>query len=203
MKISKPKSEGWINKDKETSFDNYQKKEYQQALKKVKNFRTAIDLGANLGIMSKRMVKNFQFVHSFEPLFHEHLRKNVPEKNIQIYPYAVGDQEKTEMMRVGIYHSGGSNIVTNPKDTKGLTEVKVVTVDSFNFTDVDFIKIDVELYEMYALKGAEKTIEKYRPAILIELTANNPFNKEIKQFFKQLGYQREILGKLDSVFFHP
>jgi FkbM family methyltransferase len=203
MKISKPKSEGWLGKKDNNTFYNYQETEYNGAIEKVKSFRTAIDLGANLGVMSKRMVRDFQFVHAFEPLFHEHLRKNVPEENIQIYPYAVGDQEKTEMMRVGVYHSGGSNIIVEPKDTQGLTEVKVVTVDSFNITDVDFIKIDVELYEMYALRGAQKTIETYLPTVLIELTSNNPFYKEIQIFFKDLGYKREVVGTHDSIFFQP
>jgi FkbM family methyltransferase len=203
MKISKPKGEGWLGRKSDNSFYNYQEKEYNSAIEKVKSFRTAIDLGANLGVMSKRMVRDFQFVHAFEPLFHEHLKENVLEENIQIYPYAVGDQEKTEMMRVGVYHSGGSNIIVNPKDTRDLTEVKVVTVDSFNITDVDFIKIDVELYEMYAIKGAQKTIETYLPTVLIELTPNNPFYKEIQIFFKELGYERQVVGTHDSIFFQP
>jgi FkbM family methyltransferase len=201
MQISKPDTEGWLGKTPDNSFDNYQKEEYDRAISRVKNFRTSIDLGANLGIMSKRMVKNFQFVHSFEPLFHDHLRKNVPEKNIKIYPYAVGDKEKIEMMRVGIYHSGGSNIVTNVDDITNLTEVKVVTVDSFDIKDVDFIKIDVEDYEIYALKGAENTIAKYRPTILIELKKDNTYHEQILDFFEKLDYKREIVGEIDSVFY--
>lgn len=201
MKISKPNTEGWIGKRSDNQFYNYQLLEYNSAIEKVKNFRTAIDIGANLGVMSKRMVKQFENVHAFEPLFHEHLKENVVSENITIYPYAVGAEEKTELMRVGIYHSGGSNIIQGAKDKKGLTEVRVVTLDSFNFQDVDFIKIDVELYEMYVILGASNTIQKYKPTVLIELTPNNKYYKDIIKFFTELGYKREVVGTHDSVFF--
>lgn len=201
MKVSKPKTEGWIGKRSDNQFYNYQLIEYNSAIEKVKNFRTAIDVGANLGVMSKRMVEQFDNVHAFEPLFHEHLKENVVSENITIYPYAVGAEEKTELMRVGVYHSGGSNIIQDAKDKRGLTEVKVVTLDSFDFQDVDFLKIDVELYEMYVVLGASNTIQKYKPTVLIELTPNNKYYKDIIKFFTELGYKREVVGTHDSVFF--
>lgn len=201
MKISKPKTEGWIGKRSDNQFYNYQLIEYNSAIEKVKNFRTAIDVGANLGVMSKRMVEQFENVHAFEPLFHEHLKENVVSENITIYPYAVGAEEKTELMRVGVYHSGGSNIIQDAKDKRGLTEVRVVTLDSFDFQDVDFLKIDVELYEMYVVLGASNTIQKYKPTVLIELTPNNKYYKDIIKFFTELGYKREVVGTHDSVFF--
>ena len=42
------------------------------------------------------------------------------------------------------------------------------TLDSYNFTDVDIIKIDVEGYEVPLLHGAKQTILSNRPWIQIE-----------------------------------
>jgi len=201
MKISKPSSEGWIGSKKTNTFENYQLAEYNAALSKVKNFRTAIDIGANIGIMSYRMVTDFDNVYAFEPLFYDHIKENVKNSNIEIYPYAVGSEEKVETMRVGVYHSGGSNIVKEKEKDVHYKDVKVVTLDSFNFEDVDFIKIDVELYEWYTILGAKNTIEKYKPTILIELTPNNPYYQTIIDYLQNLSYKRDIVGELDSVFF--
>lgn len=201
MIISKPQSEQWLGKKADNTFENYQLNEYRQAISKVKNFRTAIDLGANLGVMSYRMVKDFQVVHAFEPLFHEHLSKNVVASNLHVYPFAVGDTKKTETMRVGLYHSGGSNITSEKQRSQTYQQVTVVPIDSFEFEDVDFIKIDVEDYEMFALRGAIATIEKCKPTMLVELKTTNPYYKEILNFMNSFGYTREIVGELDSVFY--
>lgn len=47
--------------------------------------------------------------------------------------------------------------------------VKLVTLDSYNFEDVDAIKIDVEGHEFEVLKGGEQTILKYLPVLQLEM----------------------------------
>lgn len=201
MKIYKPEGENWLGKYEHNTFETYQLSEYMLAMKMVKNKRVAIDVGANLGIMSYRMVKDFEYVHAFEPLFYEYVSKNVPYDNIKVHPYAVGDEEKIETMRVGIYRSGGSNIVKTKEENQTYQDVKVVRIDSFNIENVDFMKIDVEDYELYALLGSIKTIEKYKPTILIELQETNPNYKKILDLFESMNYKRVIVGELDSVFY--
>lgn len=200
-KIEKPKSEGWLGKYKHNQFHNYQLSEYNSAISYVKKFRTAIDLGGNLGIMSSRMVVDFEFVHSFEPLFYDYLIKNVPADNIKVYPYAVGNEVKSEVMRVGHYHSGGSNIVKKKEKNESYKTVDVVTVDSYNITDVDFIKIDVEGYEWFAIQGASETIRTYQPVLLVELKETNKYYTEINNFFNDLGYSKKTAGEMDTVFY--
>lgn len=201
MIISKPESEGWLGRYTHNTFENYQLEEYNAAIKVVTKRRIAIDLGGNLGVMAKRLVKDFEFVHAFEPLFHEHLRFNVPEQNIKIYPYAVGDKEATVTMRVGQYHSGGSNVISEIKDKSQVyKEVKVVIVDSFNIEDVDFIKIDVENYEWFALLGSKQTIEKYKPTILMELKKDNTYFYEILKFMQDQKYGYRYVGDEDCLF---
>jgi tetrahydromethanopterin S-methyltransferase subunit F len=82
-------------------------------------------------------------------------------------------------------------------------EVKVVTLDSFNLTNVDFIKIDVESYEYEVLKGAKNTIETNKPIIGIELLQSyQPNYKEIVKYIESLGY-RAIEKMSNDVIFKP
>ena len=41
--------------------------------------------------------------------------------------------------------------------------------DKFNLKKIDFIKIDVEGNEMQTLRGAKKTIEKFKPILMVEM----------------------------------
>lgn len=46
--------------------------------------------------------------------------------------------------------------------------VKIVTIDEINLPRLDFLKLDVEGYEISAIEGAIKTILQYRPFIWVE-----------------------------------
>ena len=48
-------------------------------------------------------------------------------------------------------------------------EVETRTLDSYEFDQVDFIKIDVEWFELKVLQGAENTIRKHKPVIYVEI----------------------------------
>lgn len=61
--------------------------------------------------------------------------------------------------------------VWNPLRSQNKSEisVEVKTLDSYNFQEVDIIKMDIEGWELYALQGAEDTINRCRPIIQIEI----------------------------------
>ena len=54
--------------------------------------------------------------------------------------------------------------------------------------NVSFIKLDIERFEYFALLGAEKTIQFYKPILQLELHDDNPFYNKIIEFLKK---QRE------------
>jgi hypothetical protein len=59
---------------------------------------------------------------------------------------------------------------------------------------LDFIKIDIEGAELPALKGMLKTITKFKPQILIEISSETIKNtnyefEELLEFFEKLNYQ--------------
>ena len=202
MHVFKPSTEGWLGKYENNTFENYQLEEYNKAVSYVKNKGIAIDVGANLGMMSYRMCREFEHVHSIEPLFAEYIKPNVRADNITIHEVAVGETEKTVSMRVGQYHSGGSNIVEWTSDITQTynRNIKCVTIDSLNIKDVDFIKIDVEHYEWFALQGANDTIEEFHPIIMMEVKKDNPYRNQIMKFMKVRNYEHEPIGEMDFVF---
>ena len=67
-------------------------------------------------------------------------------------------------------NSGFQNLVGGQKIT-----VSAVNVDSLDIDNIGFMKLDVEGNELDVLNGAVKTIEKYRPACMVEIY--DKFNK--------------------------
>jgi FkbM family methyltransferase len=63
-------------------------------------------------------------------------------------------------------------------------EVRVVPLDHFDLSP-DFIKLDIEGFELQALEGLEKTLTNLHPALLIEI--NNP--ERWMSFLLELGYE--------------
>ena len=68
----------------------------------------------------------------------------------------------------------------------GDIKVKVTTLDSFDFVDIGFIKLDVEGYETKILQGAVRTIENNNPTIVVEQNKND---FTASNFLKNLGYK--------------
>jgi FkbM family methyltransferase len=155
-----------INNQPPTVTD-YQKNKLNIALGFVKNFTTAIDGGANYGIMSYNLNSKFSKIYAFEvdtPV-RDCLKKNVEKfqlDNVVVCDCGLSDKEELVALNY-LKNTFGTYI---NKEVSGTNICK--TLDSFELTEVGFIKLDCEGYEPYILKGAEQTIKKYRPVILME-----------------------------------
>jgi len=146
---------------------DYQKTKLDTALKFVKNFTTAIDAGANYGIMSYNLNDKFSKVYAFEveTQVRHCLKKNVEKfklNNVIVCDCGLSDREETVALNY-LKNTFGTYI---NKTEAGAFICK--TLDSFGLPEVGLIKLDCEGYEPYILQGAEKTIKKYRPVILME-----------------------------------
>ena len=98
--------------------------------------------------------------------------------NIEIVPKALGDRAGTLTLaapikggsvRFGLAHLGG----TDERAKVRRETVEVVTLDDFadghGIGRLDFLKADIEGWEMRLLAGGARTIQRYRPAMLLEL----------------------------------
>ena len=185
---------GWHFPDFETHFPKMLKKsvdkglppEYQIAVRKrsielCAKRRTALDIGANVGLWSRDLVDNFAKVVAFEPVavFRECLEKNVSGANFFISPLALGDHDTQATMIITEGNSGHSHLDSN---TLGTGDVQVVKLDNLNMEDVDYIKIDCEGYEYRVLQGAEQTVKRCRPIMVIEQKPHDAYSKDYGQF---------------------
>jgi len=91
--------------------------------------------------------------------------------NIEFFEYALGRAAGSITMEQKINEcSRGDAVLLDGKSTNNPTQTaEQRTLDSFNFVDVDLIKIDVEGTELFVLQGAEDTIRRCQPVVQVEL----------------------------------
>lgn len=76
------------------------------------------------------------------------------------------------------------------KLTKNKRTVELITIDDYldkNNIEADFIKIDIEGFELFALKGMLKTLPKLR-GLMVEVTENQ---REVWTILKEIGFDIE------------
>lgn len=159
--------------------------EYQQpvrlrSLQHTKSKRVALDIGANVGLWSRDLVKHFDRVIAFEPvaMFRECLVRNVTSANLTVESIALGDRQGLIKMVITEGNTGHTHV--DPNAIGGDTEIK--RLDSLNLPVVDYIKIDCEGFEYRVLQGAEQTIKRCRPVIVIEQKPHEMYSKDYGQY---------------------
>ncbi len=181
-----------------------------EALNFCSNRSCAIDIGSHIGISVAHWAKEFDKVYAFEPV-QQHftcLIENLKKfNNVETFNYAVGNFTGNSK---GSYrtkkNSGSFQLIdegyVQPKHKdkiRNLENINVIKLDSFNFSKVDLIKIDVEGWEAEVLEGAVNTIKTHKPVLMIEVLVDNPHktlktNYNLEKFndmIKHLNY-REI-----------
>jgi FkbM family methyltransferase len=146
----------------------------------VKPGMTVIDIGAHIGyytlLFAKCVGPNGRVV-AFEPLpvNFELLKRNIQlnELNyVQIFSQAVFSRNEELILSVpdDLPHSGDASVYKN-SGTKQF-RVPAIALDTFCESAglrPDILKMDVEGAEYDVLMGAEKTIDRFQPKLLIEL----------------------------------
>lgn len=162
----------------------------EHILPHIEPHSVVVDAGANVGDHSIRYAEKASKVMAFEPnpqLF-ECLQYNLQNYvNVECYRLALscGVQE-CELVTCANVGAG----YLQPK--RGGTVV-CVPLDAFNLKRLDFFKLDIEGYELYALEGAKTTISIHRPKILLEmnrgtLVRNGVQYQDIFEFLRSMEY---------------
>ena len=184
---------GWWFPDGETHFqrmldksvakggpNRYQWQVRDKSISYAKNKRTAIDIGANVGLWSRDLCEHFTHVIAFEPveMFRDCLIANIESWNLHVEPVALGDTKTTANLIITEENMGHTHV--DPASI-GVGSTKVCRLDDFNYIDVDYIKIDCEGFEYRVLLGAENTVRNNRPIIVVEQKPHDTYSDQYGQ----------------------
>ena len=163
----------------------------------------ALDVGGNIGthaiLLSKKLSKGKVFTFEPQALVFSILQNNLllnSCSNVIAYRFAVLDKDhQTLSMEPFSFdekfiNNGGLKVDLN----KALGDFTLTrTLDSFGFSKVDFVKMDIQGSEVKALRGAKKILLNQRPILFIEieeqcLRALNSSTKELIETLFSLKY---------------
>ena len=164
---------------------------------------TVLDIGAHMGFHTISFASKAKQVYAFEPQIHLHNQVcgnvflNQVSDKVTCYNVGLGEAEKRSSFGsldkhnslnwegntgIEVVNYGGRSL----EDNLGTNEIEVKTLDSFQLTP-QFIKIDVEGYELKVLQGASKTLQQHSPIILFE--SFQEAQPEVFTLLKSINYE--------------
>ena len=141
-------------------------------------------------------------MNAFEPVpvtFQKLCENTKNCKNTKLNNFAVG--EKTN--EVEIFYDpndlGKSSMIPELLASKKTEKIKVVHLDEYchvnNVKRLDFVKCDVEGYELHTVQGMLQTLRKFRPQLSIEITLPRKERMVLFELLKEIGY--DIFRKIE------
>lgn len=180
-------------------------------LKLIPEHSSLFDIGANIGIMTVYLAQKFKTatVFAFEPMPDniaalKRVLQHFKLTNVTVVETALGDKtgelEMVMPVRNNVKFQGLSHAVHEsiPDNNEGLRfKVPVQMLDEMaafkNLKQpLTAIKIDVENFEYFVLKGGENLLKKYKPIVYAELWDNENRNKCFS-LMTSIGYQIKVL----------
>lgn len=138
---------------------------------------TAIDVGANQGFFAFAFSRIVDRVEAFEPNpDYAAFARRMLGSRARVHAVALSNTSGTAEFVVPVsergveLHLAGSLKQAGAEQARTMRfNVEMRTLDSYAFTDVRAIKVDVEGSEMEVLEGARDTIRRDRPTLIVEL----------------------------------
>lgn len=157
-----------------------------------KELGNVIHAGGNIGIYALEFSKRSKNVYVFEPAsenFSALCLNCATKENIFLYKAALGNDNRT------------INVVNDTPDKQcgawrvvPTGNIPTLKIDDLALDDVSIIHLDIEGFELFALKGAEQTIKRCKPIIGVELmvhtTRYNYSNQDLIDYVIGLGYNK-------------
>jgi FkbM family methyltransferase len=136
----------------------------------------ALDVGGHIGLWSRVLAHHFQRVVAVEPLpaLIPHFKFNTADcENVQLIEFAAGaENDEIDIVTVAD-NSGNGHVAPAGASGEMVFRTQQITLDSLNLHDVDFIKIDVEGWELRVIQGAQRVIRRDHPVMVVEQKPNN------------------------------
>ena len=172
------------------------------AMKLVRDKRRAVDGGAHVGTWTVRMANWFEDIIAFEPapmtylalLENLYKRGLLTGKRVKVWPVALGDGLR--YVRIMIPGKASMSAHCAP-----VGPVPMLPLDALNLDHLGFLKLDLEGCEGLAIKGAQATLRRCRPVLLIEWKPEHMVRagcdpEETEALLKGLGYRlHEMVGQ--------
>ena len=190
------------------NWGNEKNSTFNLMINKCKNKKCIIDIGAHIGLMTLPLssVAKSSKIISFEPsninrnFLRFHLIKN-KITNVEVIDKLVGIKDANNVLFYESSVPTGMNSIIKLKNKNVLNKKlkKQTSLDNF-FKDKkynpDLLKIDAEGSEFFILKGALKTIKKYKPDIFLSLHKKHFDILKIKsnqlfEILKKMNYKIE------------
>lgn len=160
-------------------YNGYWEKNSTKLVKKiVRKGDVVFDIGANIGYYScilSRLVGNKGHIYCFEPIskYVKRLKDNIKVndlRNITVVKKVVSDICVPQKLQVGPSSARtfcGLGEYNHTEVVESITLDKYITEEN-GIRRVDFVKIDVDGFEIEIISGAEDTLRKYKPIMLVE-----------------------------------
>lgn len=157
-----------------------------------------VQAGGNCGLVVRPFVDIFQKIYTFEPdpVNFYCLNLNLPFTNVNKIQACLGDSHQMVGL-ANIFDNDVGGYHVSQGDT-----TPTLKIDDLELTECDLIMLDVEGYELNALRGGIETIKKYKPVICVEvfdewLSRFDATSIKINDFFNQeINYT--LVGKYSS-----
>jgi FkbM family methyltransferase len=160
-----------------------------------------IQAGGHVGLWPRALAEKFDTVLTYEPdpaLF-ECLKKNTAAwANVTASSSALGASRNYVGMRPD--KKAGSWAI----DPAGTVTVGMVSIDeelaARGWPRCDAIVLDIEGYEVEALKGAAETLERFKPVVHVEELGRHRAASAL--YMKSIGYHERARAGRDALYVH-
>jgi FkbM family methyltransferase len=166
---------------------------------KLREGDVVIDVGAHVGtftLKASREVGPSGLVVGVEPASRNFglLSKNVAENSIgNVKLVNAGLGKAPGRGELNIHNRGGENsLFKREMPPSAVESIEIKTLDmlakSFSLSRVDFLKIDVEGFELEVLMGGQDVLKAHHPRLAMETHAWGPTVVELTEFLAGFGY---------------
>lgn len=152
-----------------------------------------LDVGANIGLtllpLAVAARERGGSAHGFEPVpanldvLHKNVALNKLDSVIKVWPFGLSSEHGQAQISlredfVSGGASGNASLVIAANESHFATQtIELRTLDevyeSLGCDQIDFMKIDIEGHEDHFLRGAQKTLARHRPILMMEI--NKPY----------------------------